>query len=838
MQVDSLDEYQLSVALLSDAEPVRALGVMGADDDVSLLSGSQGGLVSVHEHVLDGSRRNTLIQPGGTEGNNRHPHQISSLLVVSPNDSTGKSKSSSSSSSNSSYYVTGCKDSKIRVFDGTTHELLHTLAGHENAVTSLSLLSFSNDDSTRALVSGSWDGTAKLWKWTDSTISTVIPMLLTTLEGHENTVSVCALPPDSSAGSSFSSGRRARLCTGSAGIAEGNVIRDHSVRVWDVLLSQDGRAATATLVHRVANDHDGPIRDMAFDVDANVVVTCSNDGTIKLRNPDTGTTVSTYTTTFLSSPPMLLSVICLGQGKYVSTSEDGNAHFWDTATGSTQVIGHPNTVWKALALPNTNGDFCTACHDGSVRIFTKDVLRAASTEEQVAFQKEVELARQKTQSGPSQEEIAKLPKWELNALQQGRSEGMVQVFNKGGKAIAAQWSAASSTWIEVGEVTGMGGTSENAGSINGVQYDHVLPIEIDLPSGGLSNLQIGYNAGQNPFVVAQAFIDEHMLDQNYLAQIADYIRQRVGDAAGPTLGDGSTGNTAPTSTSTAMDITMAPPPKVYQHLPMKGFLSFETGADAKTLGKISSKLSEFNTDVSSFNDTDLSALPELIQTLAMTNRYHATKMTPSDLAVLHTLIRTWDCSRVFPALDLARLTVLHPDASKSQNTTYWSGVIQCALEKCKEVVDQNVQGTAAVAVPMLSLRLFANCFKGGSGSLAAASTNIVGILECAQQFCNSSNKNIRLSVATVLLNASSYVYSTKNTNAIPPIVSLGSAILTSGLYETEAIVRSLVAMGTVLLVSSSSAVEDQVSLLNQIQLVAAQHGDKAKSIAAEIQSIF
>jgi hypothetical protein len=82
------------------------------------------------------------------------------------------------------------------------------------------------------------------------------------------------------------------------------------------------------------------------------------------------------------------------------------------------------------------------------------------------------------------------------------------------------------------------------------------------------------------------------------------------------------------------------------------------------------------------------------------------------------------------------------------------------------------------------------------------------------------------------------VYSTKNTNAIPPIVSLGSAILASGLYETEAIVRSLVAMGTALLVSSSSAVEDQVSLLNQIQLVAAQHGDKAKSIAAEIQSIF
>jgi ATP phosphoribosyltransferase len=118
------------------------------------------------------------------------------------------------------------------------------------------------------------------------------------------------------------------------------------------------------------------------------------------------------------------------------------------------------------------------------------------------------------------------------------------------------------------------------------------------------------------------------------------------------------------------------------------------------------------------------------------------------------------------------------------------------------------------------------------------------ILECAQQFCNSSNKNIRLSVATVLLNASSHVYTTKNTDAIPPIVSLGSAILAnSGLYETEAIVRSLVAMGTAFLVlssSSSSSSNDAsvLSLVNQIQQVAAQHGDKAKSIAAEIQSIF
>ena len=53
----------------------------------------------------------------------------------------------------------------------------------------------------------------------------------------------------------------------------------------------------------------------------------------------------------------------------------------------------------------------------------------------------------------------------------------------------------------------------------------------------VQKLQIGYNNGENPFNTAQAFIDQHMLDQNYLAQIADYIRTRVGqDGYVPTIG--------------------------------------------------------------------------------------------------------------------------------------------------------------------------------------------------------------------------------------------------------------------------------------------------------------
>ena len=48
------------------------------------------------------------------------------------------------------------------------------------------------------------------------------------------------------------------------------------------------------------------------------------------------------------------------------------------------------------------------------------------------------------------------------------------VFNKAGKAIAAQYT--SGNWIELGQVTGSAGSS-NSGTVNGVSYDHVVPVE-------------------------------------------------------------------------------------------------------------------------------------------------------------------------------------------------------------------------------------------------------------------------------------------------------------------------------------------------------------------------
>lgn len=138
--------------------------------------------------------------------------------------------------------------------------------------------------------------------------------------------------------------------------------------------------------------------------------------------------------------------------------------------------------------------------------------------------------------GPSNVDIEKLPAIETSSQLRGKSDGDVQMFRKNGKAWACQWSAVSGTWVEIGEVTGTG----SAGMVDGVAYDMVIPVEIENPrSGGIQKLEIGYNQTDNPFTVAQQFIDKHMLDQNYLSQIADYIVQRSGQSRAPVLGDES-----------------------------------------------------------------------------------------------------------------------------------------------------------------------------------------------------------------------------------------------------------------------------------------------------------
>lgn len=783
MQVD----WELSQQFVSDSQGIRAAAVLptsGEVDSFQLVTGNQGGGLCAFG-VPSASLLPIEYQ---------HNHSVTALL----------------SFPNANVYVTGCKDAKIRVMDATTHACQATLEGHEKPVTSLSLAS-TVDGSRTYLVSGSWDGTAKVWDWTTQA-------MVATLPNHENSVCVVGLTPPTSAGNSV-----LHIATGSAGIAQNNQISGHTVRLWTV----DVKTGQVNGTHQVANDHDGPIRDIGR-IGTETLATCSNDGSVRLRSAENGSTLSTLVFTQTQQhPPMLLSVTSLDEGATVAAAaEDGHVVVWNLQDGSEpQILLHPACVWNVVGLPN--GDLATCCQDGTLRIFTRATDRMAPTTEREQFAQTVQEAHQKQSSGPSAEEVAKLPLWEQNHSKRGTSEGQVQLFNKGGVAIAAQWSSTSQTWIEVGQVMG----SSDGGTIDGVSYDHVLPIEVDQTGGGVAKLEIGYNNGENPFVAAQRFIDAYMLPQYHLNDIADYIQQRVGKET-PTLGMGG----AAESTSPAPVATAGVPLIAFEHLPMPIYKTFELSSKSATttLEKMKTKIQGFG----KLSESQLSSLSSLIDTLGATNRYHSSKIPISELGLISDMLGSLPPAEAFPFLDLARLSVLHPDAASNANAALWSMILQQAIALAGKT--EGLEGPSAVAIPMLTMRLFVNTFKGGAGSLHAAVESLDDMTKCLDKFWTSSNKNVRLSVATLLYNIAYYVHS--NPSARPDIacqvVNIVNSILKARSYESEAVIRSLIALGTTVLASpEAKATAKTLFVVSLVEMSASPHGDLAKTVAKEVYQV-
>lgn len=85
------------------------------------------------------------------------------------------------------------------------------------------------------------------------------------------------------------------------------------------------------------------------------------------------------------------------------------------------------------------------------------------------------------------------------------------------------------------------------------------------------------------------------------------------------------------------------------------------------------------------------------------------------------MVTQWDVHHVFPALDLARAVALHPDATTAKRQGYWTEVLCGALDTCLGLGDRLV---GEVALPMLTMQLIANCYKGGSGSAKASGSMV------------------------------------------------------------------------------------------------------------------
>ena len=279
-------------------------------------------------------------------------------------------------------FFSGSKDQKIYHVDAQGNPA-RIFSGHDGPVSSLC------QAVPEELVSGSWDGTARIWDTATGSCKKV-------LEAGAHAVTVLALP-------------NGVIITGS---------QDKTIRIW----------FQGELQHEVPNAHGDIIRQFA-EVPGVGFVSCSNDELVKLWTLD-GKPIRTFS----GHQGFVFTVACLASGEIASGGDDCSVKIWDLQSGKCkQTIALPRTVWSVVQ--NEHGDLLIGTEDYKVRSFTRDHDRKADAAEQKEF--EEELVTKSTAADMDQ--FAKAPDVSEQSKIQGKTEGDIQVFKKNGVPCAYMW---------------------------------------------------------------------------------------------------------------------------------------------------------------------------------------------------------------------------------------------------------------------------------------------------------------------------------------------------------------------------------------------------------------
>jgi phospholipase A-2-activating protein len=488
---------------------------------------------------------------------------------------------------------------------------------------------------------------------------------------------------------------------------------------------------------------------------------------------------------------------------FVSSGEDGSVVVWQ-GTEMLQSIPHPKTVWVVLGYktssPSTNrGIFMTGGQDGLLRIFSKESQFKDNTAIQQLnneFIEEVAAAKQAKNNGPTAEDLAKATKWENRGNVAGKSEHQIMVFNRDNRLIAAEW--ANGSWVFVGDVTGKGGddggiTASDAGELNGVHYDHILPVEIET-STGLKTLQLGYNSLENPFVAAQRFIDANGIGQYYLQQVADWILQRSGGGGGsgsqqphPRTASMGSQSSSPKNPNDSLMIVESVPKHLFSFI-IDGFAVFN---DIPNISKLVTKLKELNSQVSSeyqIPSSEMTLMEKLLSTLEQTSYYHSSKISVEEINAIASIVSRWTNvpdltvnNNLFIIFDILRMLLVHPQAVELFQSLKCRSAVLKILQSTKEVFSL-VSSSLSYQVFLTALRFFCNFLKNEQILLqfmtaSSSSTDCKVLLEEIFQLLNNSslfnhsNKLVRLSIVTAFNNLFYLIYIRKHPSLVEWLLS-------------------------------------------------------------------
>jgi len=292
--------------------------------------------------------------------------------------------------------------------------------GHAGAVNSLS------QAVPEELVSGSWDGTARIWDTKTGKCKHV-------LEGHTHAVAVLTLP-------------NGITITGS---------QDKTIRIW-----------YKEKMQKEIPDAHGDIIRMFANVPGVGFASCSNDETVKMW-----TIEGVLLNTLRGHGGFVFTLMTLATGEIASGGDDCQVKIWNTADGSCkQTIPIPRTVW--CLAQNSSGDLIVGSEDYKIRVFSRDQVKKPSEAELAEYQEE--LTKKTTATEMSQFENA--PDVSEQSKVQGKGDGDIQVFKKDGVPSAYMWKLAESKWEYVGEVLDPNAAGQGGGGMGMMQLPSIIQV--------------------------------------------------------------------------------------------------------------------------------------------------------------------------------------------------------------------------------------------------------------------------------------------------------------------------------------------------------------------------
>ena len=243
-----------------------------------------------------------------------------------------------------------------QVWDLSTWKVVRNLTGHTLAV---NIVALSADG--RWALTGSWDGTARLWDMQHS-IGQARQLL-----GHTANVTAIAYSPDGKYILTGSTDTTARLWNAQTGELV-QILKGHTDVVWAVHFSPDGRLALTGSADKTARlwdlstgqqirqfeGHTDELRGAAFSPDGKLIVSGGNDLTVRLWDVETGTQVRQLA----HYNEEVLDVTFSPDGKTILVGNlDGHVYLLDTASGKpikdiTVSTAHLNAVFGVAFSPD------------------------------------------------------------------------------------------------------------------------------------------------------------------------------------------------------------------------------------------------------------------------------------------------------------------------------------------------------------------------------------------------------------------------------------------------------------------------------------------------------